>query len=68
MLQNLPKVARPIYKGITAVLGDWKDTWFLVAQKPEGWVAKHDVSEAEFAQIYGRTANESLYASTDDQA
>ena len=66
MLQNLPKAARPIYKLLTAVLRDWKDTWFLVAQKPEGWTAKLDVSEAEFARIYGRTANENLYAAVDE--
>ena len=66
MLQNLPKAARPLYKVITAVLSDWKDTWFLVAQKPKDWVAKHDVSDAEFAQIYGRTANENLYTTIDD--
>lgn len=66
MLQNLPKPIRPVYKVFTYFLRDWRDTWFLVAQKPENWVAKGELSDAEFAQIYGRSANESLYISIDD--
>ena len=61
MLQNLPKPIRPIYKLFTFFLRDWRDTWFLIAQKPEGWVAKGELTDEEFARIYGRSANESLY-------
>jgi len=66
MLQNLPKAAQPIYMAMTTILRDWKDTWFLIAKKPEGWTSKLEVSDAEFARIYGRTANENLYATIDD--
>ena len=66
MLQNLPKPIRPIYKLLTFFLKDWRDTWFLIAQKPEGWVAKGELNDAEFARIYGRSANESLYTTIDE--
>jgi SAM-dependent methyltransferase len=37
MLARLPRVARPVYRVMTAVFPGWRDTWVLVARKPAGW-------------------------------
>jgi len=63
MLHNLPAMLRPLYKGATAVLRDWRDTWVLIARKPEGWQPRLDISDQEFARIYGKTSNSALYGS-----
>lgn len=54
MLGNLPAVAHPVYKAVTTLFPDWRDTWLLVARKPAGWQPKTSISQAEFARIYGR--------------
>ncbi len=61
MLQNLPVRAHSAYKLATRVFPDWRDTWVLVARKPKGWQPRHELSEAEFAQIYGQASKKSLY-------
>ena len=62
MLQNLPRKIRPVYKAVTTVFPGWRDTWHLVARKPAGWAPRREISDADFAKIYGRSANESLYS------
>ena len=61
MLNNLsPKLTAP-YKLITKVFPDLADTWLLVAEKPSGWVPKKEISESEFAAIYGKKSKD-LYS------
>lgn len=62
MLQNLPSPLHPVYKALTKVFPDWRDTWLFVARKPQGWQPRLALSDAEFAKVYGATSNESLYA------
>lgn len=62
MLENLPSFARPIYKTVTSVFPDWRDTWLLVAKKPLGWQPRTAISREEFAKIYGRKGYDALYA------
>ncbi|MGB7336733.1 MAG: methyltransferase domain-containing protein [Salaquimonas sp.] len=61
MLQNLSPKLRPIYKAVTALFPDWRDTWVLIAKKPDRWIPKLELSDAEFAKIYGTVNKESLY-------
>jgi SAM-dependent methyltransferase len=61
MLGNLPSALHPAYKLVTAIFPSWRDTWLLVARKPEGWTAKTELNDAEFARIYGTSSNEQLY-------
>jgi 2-polyprenyl-3-methyl-5-hydroxy-6-metoxy-1,4-benzoquinol methylase len=37
MLHRVPRGMRPIYMGITNVFKGFKDSWLLVARKPENW-------------------------------
>lgn len=61
MLGRLPGSVLPVYKAVTALFPGWRDTWLLVAKKPQGWTPRLTISEKEFASIYGRTSKESLY-------
>ncbi len=61
MLQNLSSKLHPIYKLATSIFPDWRDTWVLIARKPQGWQSKHELSDAEFSRIYGTVNKESLY-------
>ena len=61
MLSNLPKPLHPFYKFATAIFPDWRDTWVLVAKKPEGWQAKEKLTNEEFSKIYAQKSKESLY-------
>lgn len=61
MLQRLPNYARLPYKALTAIFPDFRDSWLLVARKPANWNPKDELSDSEFAEIYGVTSNEYLY-------
>lgn len=37
MLGRLPALVRPVYMTATALFPGWRDSWMLVARKPEGW-------------------------------
>ena len=62
MLQNLTPALHPVYKFVTAIFPDWRDTWVLVARKPVSWQPKTELSETEFAEIYGSVNKKSLYS------
>jgi len=61
MLGNLSAKLQPIYKGVTRIFPDWKDSWLLVARKPAGWTPRLKISDTEFAEIYGKTSSKTLY-------
>ena len=65
MLQNLPSAARMPYKLATAVFQDWRDTWLLVARKPDGWVPQSDPDDSRFKNTYRTVAKSSLYGQND---
>jgi SAM-dependent methyltransferase len=37
MLQKVPKKILPLWMAATAVCPSWRDCWYLIARKPEGW-------------------------------
>lgn len=37
MLHVIPRPVRPVYRAATAVLPGWRDTWLLLARRPERW-------------------------------
>jgi SAM-dependent methyltransferase len=54
MLHVVPKPALPIYLGITKVIPDFRDSWLLVARKPDNWEPKRKLSDREYAQLIGK--------------
>lgn len=65
MLQRVPRIALVPYKLMTSLFPDWRDSWLMVARKPQGWTPKDTLSDSEFAAIYGVTSNDTLYESGD---
>ena len=63
MLQKLPRLARPAYRALTMLIPGARDTWLLVARKPEGWTAPVQDADKQFMQIYRQTAKAALYDS-----
>lgn len=55
MLDRVPNSIRGIYKGVTSIFPDWRDTWLLVAQKPKNWQPRLSLSKTEFKEIMKRT-------------
>ena len=55
ILYKLPGFARPPYRLITGIFPGLKDTWLLVARKPEGWSARKTLPEKELGRILGRS-------------
>lgn len=61
MLKNLRNSLHPLYKAVTGVFPDWRDTWVLIARKPETWEPRLELDDAEFARIYGKVNKQELY-------
>lgn len=61
MLHNLNKAAHPVYKGVTSLFPDWRDTWLLVAKKPKEWSPRNELSDTDFARIYGKKSRGELH-------
>lgn len=61
MLRNLPARYTGIYKGVTSIFPDWRDTWSLVARKPEGWTPKRELPREDFARIFGHMNATNVY-------
>jgi len=36
--RKVPRLARPLYRAVTAMFPAWRDTWSLIGAKPAGWV------------------------------
>jgi hypothetical protein len=47
ILQNVPPRLRPVYLGVTKLLPDLKDSWLLVAKKPDDWAPRRELPEDE---------------------
>lgn len=53
MIDKVPARLRGAYRAVTRLVPGWRDTWSLVARKPEGWVHKTE-PPPEFDIRYGR--------------
>ena len=53
MLEKVSPGFRTIYKGITAIFQDWKDSYQLVARKPTNWNPKRELSRDEIDKMMG---------------
>lgn len=54
MLRIVPPKIRPIYLVLTIIFPGWRDSWLLVARKPNGWMPKKMLSEEDFNMIMGK--------------
>jgi 2-polyprenyl-3-methyl-5-hydroxy-6-metoxy-1,4-benzoquinol methylase len=52
MLSRLPGPLRPVYRGATMAFPGFKDTWSLVARKPQGWVPANEVPPERLEHVY----------------
>jgi len=44
---KMPKAFIPLWKAITVLFPGWKDSWSLLAMKPNGWTGNRDPREIE---------------------
>ena len=58
MLERVPKNLRLIYKFITWILPNTKDTWMLIAKKPDNWMPQRSLSKEKFDEIMANTKME----------
>jgi len=56
MLHRVPRKIRPIYLMLTKIFTGWRDSWLLVARKPENWIPKKNLSKEEFSKIMGKVS------------
>lgn len=53
MLHRLPSWFRPLYTTLSRLMPSTRDTWVLVARKPAGWTARHELDDHEFRRLTG---------------
>ncbi len=53
MLEVVPAKLRKAYMLVTNVFPGWRDSWLLVAKKPENWQPRKKLSDAELAKLIG---------------
>lgn len=51
MLQQLPKVTKPVYLGLSSVFTGWRDSWSLVARKRLNWAPKRALPRDELSKV-----------------
>jgi SAM-dependent methyltransferase len=51
MLFKLPYFVRPLYKILTSIFTGWRDTWILVARKPQNWEPKEEKEVDAFSGL-----------------
>jgi SAM-dependent methyltransferase len=42
MLNRVPGPAQGVYKAVTSIFPDWRDSWILIAQRPKGWTPREE--------------------------
>jgi len=57
MLERVPSSIRPSYLLLTGFLQGWKDSWLLVAKKPQGWSARKTMPKNELARILQKSTS-----------
>jgi hypothetical protein len=45
MLSVLPTMLHIPYRLVTSIFTGWKDTWVMVAQKPDNWKAEREIPQ-----------------------
>ncbi len=50
MLRCVPRVARPLYRALTAIFKGWQDSWLVVARKPRDWSPQAQPSQNPWMQ------------------
>jgi SAM-dependent methyltransferase len=53
MLSVLPNKVRSPYQWLTQVFPDWRDSWMLVARKPQSWQSKRELPLQDYAKLVG---------------
>jgi SAM-dependent methyltransferase len=51
LLRRVPASMRPVYQVATAMFPGWRDSWSLIARKPSGWKAQHEIPADRLAAI-----------------
>ena len=55
MLEKLPAgIIRMVYLFATRFFPGWKDSWLLVARKPQQWTSRKNLPQGELAEILGK--------------
>jgi len=49
--RKVHKLARPIYRAVTAAFPGWRDTWSMIGAKPEGWRPQEAQVGAEYFKL-----------------
>lgn len=57
MLAKLPRIARPVYLGLTRIFTGWRDSWLLIARKKADWVPRRSLPENQLREILGETVS-----------
>ena len=53
MARRVSSSIRPVYYALTALFDGWRDSWTLVARKPQNWEPKLRLSDQEMNRIVG---------------
>ena len=53
MLRVVPRVVLPSYLLLTQLFRGWRDSWLLLAKKPEHWRPRKSLSKGGFAKLIG---------------
>ncbi len=53
-LDALSKVARPIWRAVSTLIPNTRDSFYLIARKPDGWIPRHKPTKEEFETAFGR--------------
>ncbi len=56
MLHRLPPWSRRAYMAVSRLMPSTRDTWLMVARKPEGWTGKVELDDQEFRRLTGLTS------------
>lgn len=56
MLGQVPPRLRRVYRALSRLVPNTRDTWSMVARKPADWAPKRDLPEHEMRQITGLTS------------
>jgi SAM-dependent methyltransferase len=51
MIARLPGIVRPIYSLLTSIFPGWRDTWSLLAKKPQNWQPRNELPSDEMKAI-----------------
>ena len=56
MLGKLNRPLRPLYLAVTTIFPSWRDTWILMARKPQDWTPKPPLPKEQFYRLFRNPA------------